>query len=267
MKRKAVWLILVGIGLAGCHKAAGPSTKEPAKSTNGSITTEWYRMPPVPKVSQQDTLIPILRIGGTHYTTYRGMEIPLVKTAEGLKWGLTPSPLADTTIGYFGPSLPCSIRIVDQTRANLDPSYSPDTTPPVLMTKVDKPAGLLDAKAPRPRKLDDFLGFYHPVWFPWVHMEIRKDGDRYWSVERTLASPEPPLQWVAQGRPQMITPLTDGLGFIGFAGGSSRLTYNKTLKRFELIRMDNGVKMPLAKVSPKKTIPLPPHPIGIPAWN
>jgi hypothetical protein len=267
MMRNAAWLILIAIGLTGCHKAAKSPAGEPSKSAKGSIVVEWFKMPPVPKVTQQDTLIPILRIGGTYLTTSRGMEIPLVKTAEGLKWGLAPSPLSDTIIGYFGPSYPCSIHIVDRTRANFDPSYNPDTVPPVLMTKVDKPAGLLDAKAPRPRKLDDFLGFYHPIWFPWVHMEIRKDGGRYWSVERSLASPKPPLQWAAQGRPQMITPMTDGLGFIGFPGGPSSLIYNEAQKRFELVRMDNGVKMPLAKVSGKKDVPLPALPIGIPAWN
>jgi hypothetical protein len=267
MKRSIVWLVVLGIGLAGCHKGLKSSADKTSKPAKGSIEIEWYKMPATPRITRQDALIPIIRIDGSYYTAFRGMEIPLVKTAEGLKWGLSPSPLADTTIGYFGPSYPCSIRIVDRTRANIDSSYNPDTVPPILMTKVDKPAGLLDAKARRPKKLDDFLGFYQPIWLPWVHVEIRKDAGSYWSIQRNLTSPKPPLQWVAQGRPQMITPLTDRLGFIGFAGDPSSLVYDESLKRFELVRMDNGVRMPLAKVSGTKDVPLPALPIGIPAWN
>jgi|GEM_PF-2785969 len=266
MRQRAVWLIALGIGLVGCHRATGPSS-DSSKPDNRKLVADWFQMPPVSGINRQNTLIPVLRIGGNYYTTYRGLEIPLQKTPEGLKWNLLPSPLADTTIGYFGPSYPCSIRVVDRTRVNLDPSYSPDAAPPVLMTKANEPDGLLEATAAKPRKLDDFVGVYYPVWFPWFRLEIRKDGNQYLSVEQVLASLEPPLQWTPRGRAQMITPFADGLGFVGFPGDPHSLVYNETLKRFELVRADNGLKMPLAKLPPKKEITLPTLPIGIPTWN
>lgn len=74
-------------------------------------------------------------------------------------------------------------------------------------------------------------------------------------------------QWAPRGRAQMITPFADGLGFVGFAGDPHSLVYSETLKRFELVRADNGLKMPLAKLPPKKDITVPPLPIGIPTWN
>jgi len=272
MKHIAAGLIVLAVAAAGCHRTTGSPAKpaKSAKSTKpagGKVTVEWFTMPPVPSVNPQDTLIPILTIDGAWYTTCQGMEIPLHKNPEGLTWGLLPSPLAGTTIGYFGPSYPCSIRIVDRTRAAFDQSYSPDTTPPVLMTKAEKPKGLLDAADRKPRKLDDFVGLYYPVWFPWVRMEVRKDGSRYISQEEALAGAKPPLRWMPQGRPQMLTPLADGLGFIGFPGDPHSLAYNETLRRFELVRTDNGIRMPVAKVSPEKKVALPPQPIGIPAWK
>ncbi len=267
MKRAATWLILIGMCLTGCRTATAPSAKESSESLNGSLTVEWFKLPPVERITTTDTLIPILKIDGACFTTCLGMEIPLRKSPEGFQWGLMPSPMSGTTIGYFGPSYPCSIHIVDWTRASFDASYSPDSVPPVLMTKVDKPSGLLKAAAGPPRTLDDFLGFYYPVWFPWTRMEIRKKDGLYYTVEQDLTSPKPPYEWRTRGRPQIITPFADGLGFIGGPGNPYNFAYNKALKRFELVRMDNGVKMPLARVSSKKDISLPPLPIGVPTWR
>jgi hypothetical protein len=260
MKRAAIGLTLIGVALAGCRTAS-------ESSANGSLTVEWFQMPPVGRITAADTLIPILTIDGDYYTTCLGMEIPLEKSPEGLQWGLMPSPMMGTTIGYFGPSHPCSIHIVDRTRASFDPSYSPEAIPPVLMTKVDKPSGLLKAKAAPPRKLDDFLGLYYPVWYPWVRVEIRKKDGLYYTVEQELASSEPPYGWRQRGRPQIITPLTDGLGFIGNPISPYRIAYDATLNRFEVVRMDNGVKTPLARVSSKKDVVLPPLSIGVPTWR
>jgi hypothetical protein len=267
MKRAATGLIFMGMVLAGCRSATAPSDPKSSESAQGSLTVEWFKMPPVERIATTETLIPILKIDGACFTTCLGMEIPLLKSPEGLQWGLAPSPMAGTTIGYFGPSYPCSIHIIDQTRASFDPSYSPTLIPPVLMTKTDKPSGLLKAKAGPPHKLDDFLGLYYPVWYPWVRMEIRKKDGLYYTVEKDLVSPKRPYEWRRRGRPQIITPFPDGLGFIGNPVSPYNFTYNKALKRFELVRMDNGVKTPLARVSSKKDIPLPPLPIGVPTWR
>ncbi|MGE5296293.1 MAG: hypothetical protein ACM3VT_15835 [Solirubrobacterales bacterium] len=267
MKRAAMGLILIGMVLIGCRTASEPSARKSSKSSNGRIAVEWFKMPPVEKITTTDTLIPILQIGDAYYTTCLGMEIPLQESPNGLQWGLTPSPLAGTSIGYFGPTYPCSIHIVDRTRASFDSSHSPDAIPPVFMTKVDKPVKLLKAKSGRPRKLNDFLGLYYPVWYPWIRMEIRKQAGHYWTVEQDLVSSKPPLEWRSTGRPVLITPFTDGLGFFGFPGGPLSLKYNEDLKRYELVRSDNGIKIPLAKVSPGKDAAIPPLPIGVPTWR
>lgn len=267
MKRAAMGLILVGMILAGCRTASESSATESSRSANSSLTVEWFKMPPVEKIAVQDTLIPIVQIDGVCYTTCLGMEIPLRKSPEGLQWGLMPSPMTGTTIGYFGPSHPCSIHIVDRTRASFDPSYSPEAIPPVFMTKVDKPSGLLKTRAHLPRKLDDFLGLYYPVWYPWVRVEIRKKDGVYYTVEQELASSKPPYGWRQRDRPQIITPFPDGLGFIGNPLSPYRLEYDKALSRYEIVRMDNGVKTPLARVSSKKDIALPPLSIGVPTWR
>ncbi len=262
-------LLLVGLGLSGCQEATTRSTHESLASVNAYDMELWYKMPPVERVSHRETLIPILKIDGTYYTVCRGMEIPLKETPTGLQWALTPSSMSETTIGFHGPSLPCSIRIVDRQRANFDDFYLPDKMPSVPMTRVDKPSGLLDATARPPRKLDDFLGFYRPVWFPWVRWEIRKDGERYWEVEQDLDPPEPSGRWTTRGKPHELTPLPDQLGVTGFPGAPHRLTYNEALKRFELVKTDSEIRIPLARVvpSPGSDAALPTLPIGIPAWH
>lgn len=271
MKAVAAGLILLGISLSGCQKSTAPSAGKPAEPVSVYEMEVWYKMPPVERVSDRDTLIPILKIDETYYTACRGFEIPLKESPEGLQWALTPSSMSETTIGFFGPSLPCSIRIVDRQRANFDDFYQPDEMPPITMTRVDRPSGLLDATARPPRTLDDFLGFYQPVWFPWVRIEIRKDGGRYWTVEHNPDSLEPPRVWKTRGEPDELTPLPDKLGFSSSSGGGDprRLTYNEALKRFELVKTYPEIRIPLAKVapSPGTDAALPPLPIGIPAWH
>jgi hypothetical protein len=269
MKVIAAWLILMGINLSGCATSATTPADEPSEPVSTYDMELWYKMPPVERVSHRETLIPILKMDGTYYTVCRGLEIPLKETTEGLQWALTPSSMSETTIGFRGPSLPCPIRIVDRMRASQDDFYLPDEMPPIPMMRVDRPSGLLDATARRPGTLNDFLGFYQPVWFPWVRWEIRKDGEQYWEVEQNLDPPEPSGRWTTRGKPHELTPLSERLGLTGFPGAPHRLTYNEALKRFELVKVDSGIRMPLAKVapSPATDAPLPPLPIGIPAWH
>jgi len=270
MKGITARLILVGISLAGCQKSTTPSANESLQSLDGYDMAVWYKLPPVDRITHRDTLLPILKIGGTYYTVCRGFEIPLKECPEGLQWALTPSAMSETTIGFYGPSRPCSIRIVDRQRASFDDFYLPDEMRPVPMTRVDKPPGLLDATARRPRTIDDFLGFYQPVWFPWVRWEIRRDGERYWRVDYELDAPQPSGVWKTQGEPYELTPLSDRLGFTDFRGTPAHnLTYNEALRRFELIQMNSGIRMPLARVSPSPGTDTagPTTPIGIPAWH
>ncbi len=149
MKGITAWLILVGVSLWGCQNPTTPSATETSESVAGYDMILWYKMPPVDRVSH-GALIPILKIGGAYYTVSHGLEIPLKECPEGLRWNLTPSTMSETVIGFHGPSYPCSIRIVDRQRANFDESYLPDKMPPVPMTKLDKPPGLLDTTARRP---------------------------------------------------------------------------------------------------------------------
>ncbi len=272
-KTIAAWLILVGISLSGCQKTCAPAAPESAKATDGDDVVVWYKMPPVDRVSRRDFLIPILRIDGAYYTVCQGFEIPLKEVPEGLQWALTPSSMSDTTIGFFGPSEMCFIRIVDRQRESFDDFYVADKVQPARMTRVERPAGLLDATARRPQTLDDFLGFYQPLWLPWARMEVRKDGPRYWITSQSLDPPEPSGTWTARDQPREITPLADRLGFSTHFGGGPKeifnLTYNDARRRFELIKMDYGIVTPLARVSPSpgSEATLPPLPIGIPAWH
>jgi len=269
MKRIAAGLVLLGMGLSGCHGPAASSTGKASAPMRGYDMVLWYKIPPVERVSSRETLIPILRIGGTYYTVCRGIEIPLKKCPDGLQWALTPSSMSDTVIGFHGPSQPCSIRIVDRQRASFDDHYLPDKMPPIPMTKVDRPSGLPTPTARRPRTLDDFVGFYQPVWFPWVRWEVRQEGGRYWAVEHDADLSQPAVVWKARGTPYGLARLSNELGFTSFPGDPYKLGYNETMKCFELVRMDSGIRMPLAKVSPspQNDVVLPPLPIGVPAWH
>ena len=86
------------------------------------------------------------------------------------------------------------------------------------------------------------LGWYQPVWFPYV-MEIRKEGEKYLCV---MKESDESGVWKAQGEPIELTQLPNRLGFTGFDRHLRNiLTYNKTLKRFELTNAMTGkVKTP-----------------------
>lgn len=270
MRGTVTCLIFIGVGLSGCQTSTPPSAKEYSESINGDDMSVWYILPPVKRITHSDTLIPILKIDGTYYTVCRGFEIPLKECPEGLQWGLTPSSMSETTIGFHGPSDVCTIRIVDRLRAGLDDFYLPDEMPPIRMTRTDKPSGLLDATAQRPRTIDDFLGLYQPVWFPGIRWEIRKEKQRYVAVDQELTSPQSGA-WKIHGEPYELALLSDRRGFTTNPSEKDpvNLTYNDALKRFELIKTKSGIRMPLARVSPSSGSAnvMPPIPIGIPAWH
>jgi hypothetical protein len=275
MKAIPVSLILIGMGLWGCQTSNAPSVNEDSESAHGDNMIVWYKLLPRDRMSRRvvppgGTLIPILKIDGSYYTVCRGIEIPLKECPEGLQWALTPSSMSETTIGFHGPSETCSIRIVDRQRANFDDFYLPDEMPALPMTRVDRPADLPDATAPPPQTLDDFLGWYEPAWLPWVRWEIRKDGQRYWAVEQQYQVVEQPAGWKGRGEPYELIPLPDELGFTGRPGRNPhRFAYNDVRKCFELVLLNSGARMPLARVTPSSgsDAGLPSMMIGIPAWH
>jgi hypothetical protein len=181
------------------EQTASRPAPAPSQDEGHDAMVGWYKLLPRDEMTRRvipDTgvLIPIFKLEGVYYTALRGVEAPLKECPGGLEWALKTS-LAGTTIRYHAASGTCSIRIVDSQRATFDGSYHQDEMPFVPLTRVEKPSGLLDATAPPPQTLDDFLGTYQPIWLPWIRMEIRKEGNRYLSVTQQLDPPEPPGQW------------------------------------------------------------------------
>ena len=254
MKGAATLLILIVLGVSGC----GSLTEQSAGACDHLLG--WYKL--------GDTLIPVFKTDGTYYSVCRGFEIPLKECPEGLEWAFTPSSMVGTKIGFDEASNAYYIIVEDKQLENNYQHYIRGEKKP--MTKIDKPSWLLDATAQPPRTNDDFLGWYQPVWFPYV-MEIRKDSPKY-----LVAYPEPDKsgEWKTIGKPRELTPLPDRLGFTGFdRKNRHNLTYNEILKRFELTknRDDQGqfIRMPLARVSPhpkRGAVPSPMR-ISIPSWH
>lgn len=236
----------------------------------------WFKLPTRNEkkqvISGHDTLIPVFEMDGTYYSVCRGFEIPLKESHEGFEWALTPSSMAGTKIGFDEASNAYYIVIEDAQLANNWQFYVSGQKQSMTMT--EKPSGLLDAKARRPRTNNDFLGWYQPVWFPWVRIEIRKDGDRYFSGEQEFHEPG---IWKTSAEPRELTPLPNQLGLTFERNSSDRLVYNEALKRFELMfeRVETTpsvIRMPLARVSAPSSseggnAPPPTVAIGIPSWH
>lgn len=225
----------------------------------------WYRL-------SKDIVFPVLKIDGMFYAPCRGMEIPFKKTAEGLEWALTPSSMAGTTIGRLPGMNQYYLRNMDrQTIEQLEASNQPNPlgygkNQPI--TRIETPKGLLEMTASIPRRLDDFVGWYQPTWFPAFRFHLRKDMDQYIWQEQRMGSRLG--EWASAAKEIELTPLTDDTGF---GLGNERLTYNKSLKRYEIVKTGSQLlRMPLSRV-PEPTpetdakAPWPPAVTGIPAWN
>ncbi len=227
-------------------------------------------------VTTQDRIIPVFKQGGTYYSVCRGFEVPLKECAEGLEWAITPSSMTGTKIGWDAGSRTYYLAVMDaQASNNTDGRYGVGKRE--LMTRMDKPLVLRDAKARRPYTHDAVLGWYHPVWFPPVRIEIRKDGDRYFSQEQEFGGPTPG-SWTTRVEPCELRPLPDQAGFTGSdRKNRHRLVYHDTFSRFELVKPIEGMnsfvlRMPLARIpAPASTdggpAPSPMMPIGIPSWH
>jgi hypothetical protein len=260
-----------------CPGDAAPASMRPAPlppvDSGRDAIIGWYKLLDTRRggARYRGALIPIFKIEGTYYTALRGFEAPLKECPDGLEWSLKESSLVGTTIQYNNSANTCSIRIVDSARERFEESYVAKEAPFVPMTRVEKPSGLLDATARPPQTLDDFLGFYQPIWLPWIRFELRRDGGRYLIASQELDLLEPQGEWKSRSQPYELTPLSDRLGFAGSpaGGGPYTFAYNEALKRFELVLTKPGMRMPFAKVTPstKTDAASPTMPIGIPAWH
>jgi len=260
--------------MVGCVKPP-----EPSQAGNRDHLLGWFKLPERNEkkevISGRDTLIPVFKRDGTYYSVCRGAEVPLKECSEGLEWAPAPSSMVGTKIGWDPVSKTYYLAVMDQQASNYsDGRYGRGEKE--TMTRIEKPSGLLDAKARRPRNRDDFIGWYQPLWFPVVRIGIRKDGNQYFSQEQEFSGPEPG-SWKTRVKPQELTPLSDQPGFTFERDSGVRLVYNEALQRFELMSERGAmtpfvVRMPLARVSAPSspeggTAPPRPVKIGIPSWH
>lgn len=260
---------------ADSKKTSSPSVGVPIQSADRDDLVGWFKLPSRNErhrvVPGAYTLIPVLMHGKYYFTvSWPGAEIPLKDCPDGLEWALTPSSMEGTKIRYDKASNMYSIIIVDYQAMNFTDSDGPEWQP---ITKVDKPSGLLDAKARRPRTNDDFIGWYQFVWLP-IRYEIRKEGEKYIAAGQLFQGPG---QWKPDEEPRKLNPLPDRLGFVMDERDKLNLTYNEDLKRFELTLEDAKSERPVIRI-PLARIPAPPSPeidavpepslrIGIPTWH
>ncbi len=237
--------------------------KSDDSTTNRDHLIGWYAG------SGSERVIPIFKHDETYYSVCRGFEIPFKESPDGLEWALSPSSMTGTTIGFNRESGTYYLAVFDEQGSNFsDGRYGCGEKEP--LTRIDEPSWLLDATATPPHTNDDFLGWYQPIWFPYMRWEVRKEANTYLvGYDEFDAS----SSWQGQGDPHILTPLPEGLGFTGFERRSDiALTYNAALRRFELTKPSaSGIAMPLARIpppSPPDSGPVPPLlRIGIPSWH
>ena len=262
----AARLLLVAIlagTMAGC-------VNPPERSQVGSRDhlLGWFRR------AGSDTIIPVFKRDGTYFSVWHGFEIPFKECPGGLEWAITPSSMIGTRIGWDAAAKTYYLAVMDCQASNFsDGRYGCGEKEQLI--RIDMTVELPDAKALPPRTREDFLGSYQPIWSPAIRIEIRKDGDRYFSSDRIL---DRSGDWKPFGEMRELIPLTDQLGFTGFErNGNHRLVYHQALKRFELVmsnaKSDPGIlRMPLARVqaplSPDRALASSPVlTIGIPSWR
>jgi hypothetical protein len=143
--------------------------------------------------------------------------------------------------------------------------------------RIERPAGLLDANAPAPKTNEEFLGTYQPLWFPYVRFEIQKQGEKYYWQELNIGSADH-NGWIKRGEPREIVALTGELGFGEFGRKSTKLVYNKSLWRFEMVMAGGNsnkedhiiLRQPLVRnpaTTPDSNGVFLQTVIGIPSWH
>jgi hypothetical protein len=228
----------------------------------------WFRR------AGSDTVIPVFKRDGTYFSVCHGFEIPFKECPEGLEWAITPSSMTGTRIGWDAAARTHYLAVMDRQADNFsDGRYGCGEKE--YLVRIEKIGGLSDSSTQRPSTQEDFLGSYQPVWIPAMRIEIRRDGDRYFSSERIFQHSG---EWKPFGETRELTPVPDQPGFTGFErNGNCCLVYHEALNRFELV-MTNAksepsvLRMPLARVlataSPDSALALSPGlKIGIPSWR
>lgn len=237
-------------------------------SFNDDPYAGWYYFHGDARNRTSDAIIPVFKIDDTYYSTCRGFEVPLQETPHGLEWVLERSSMRGTTLSRSTPDQ-MTITLKDQREKEESYSGMYDSIygQPQPLTKINKPADLLDSKASSPRRNDDFLGTYQPEWFPYCRLVIQKSKKGYqvttWVPDKST--------WKDSEDVRELTPLADRLGFTGFDRDNRHLlVYNISLRRFELVKTDTSppVRMPLVRIrKPSSNAPVLTDiaPIGIPS--
>lgn len=260
MRATHLLLPFVVVFLVGCQKGASIQYVDPDDPLTG-----WF------KKKSGEFIVPVFKIDGTYYSVCRGFEVPLKQTPAGLEWGMKSS-MSGTTIAHRPGGINFIIVRDAQSEMFTSESEAPHDIGPRPMTRIEKPSWLPDLAAPVPQSNDDFIGCYRPVYFPYVNIEIRNEGGKYFYAFQELGE-------TTYREPELLMPLSDQLGFTCLDREcDSTLTYNDSLNRFELIMTDTKppLAMPLLRIS-KQTCggqiitetDFPPGfiPIGIPSWH
>jgi len=260
-------VLALSIVFTGCQQTASIQYTDP-----GDPLTGWFQVVHSQSGNRSPgPIIPVFKIDDAYFSVCRGVEVPLKRSVEGLQWALEPSSMVGTTIGIRGGEPFIIIRDA-QSENFTSESPHPHNTGPRAMTRIDRPAGLLELAAPVPKSNKDFVGCYRPVYFPYANIEIRSEGGQFFFAEQEIGQ-------AGYSEPKALTPLTDRLGFTCLDRDCrNELTYNESLQRFELVmtRATPPVRMPLARISTKargeeivteSDLPSNFAPIGIPTWH
>ena len=213
-------------------------------------------------------MIPVFKHDGVYYSVTLGMETPLKVCPNGLEWGLLPSSMEGTTIGLDAVTKEPYI-IIEDSNAQYEGDYS-TSGERQFMFLIARPASLLEATAAAPKRLDDFIGCYQPVWLPGLRWTVRKEG-AVWQVAVQVAKPDGTWS-VLQHERVVFEPLSGRLGFAwGRGRETAQLVFNPALNRFECRYADGRICLPLARVAPEAPaetgLPSPQMTIGIPSWH
>lgn len=199
------------------------------------------------------SIIPVMKRDGRYFSICRGIEVPLKEVPGGLAWGFEKSSMEGTMIGMEGNTVYLELK---DDRAPQDGEGSEYHQGYHTLHRISMPSKLLNSKAKRPNNLDDVLGCYQPVYFPYYRWFIKKVDDGY-KLEAQIVSGN---EWLTrENESAKLTPLPDRIGFTwGNERNHMELIYNDEQKRYEAIRPDGSIVMPLARIkNPEKETP--PH--------
>ena len=198
--------------------------------------------------------VPVVKRGGEFYTSFVGLEVPMEKTGEGLYLKCDNSVQQQRmTIGYQPQSGTYYARIVLRSAYEdySDPESAHEGVNEYRLVKTDRPAEAGDPTALPPEALDDFVGWYEPVYLRgYYHARILKEGGKFFSEGRR-----------ANGDPDGERTELKPVG-MGFRVGESdyRFHYNAALHQYEQCRSNESfvVSMPLRRIDKPSSNTSPP---------